>query len=124
MTLIEIAIHCFLVFGYDVGICWTEDRDVAVFDIESTRRDLGQHYRSAIYCAHWRNLLNADLLFASGWITNSRYVASGGEPGLQHVSVRGDGRCRGVVTSHTLGRDRFCLDKFVLNRGRHRSCSV
>ena len=28
-------------------MCWTEDRDVAVFDMEDTRRDLGQHYRYA-----------------------------------------------------------------------------
>ena len=27
-------------------MCWTEDRDVAVFDMEGTRRDLGQHRRS------------------------------------------------------------------------------
>jgi len=26
-------------------MCWTEDRDDAVFDMEDTRRDLGQHYR-------------------------------------------------------------------------------
>ena len=29
-------------------MCWTEDRDGAAFDIEDTRRDLGQHYRSAM----------------------------------------------------------------------------
>ncbi|QDT10507.1 hypothetical protein K239x_24640 [Planctomycetes bacterium K23_9] len=28
-------------------MCWTEDRDGAVFDMEDTRRDLGQHYRYA-----------------------------------------------------------------------------
>ena len=28
-------------------MCWTEDRDVAVFDMEGTRRDLGQHRRYA-----------------------------------------------------------------------------
>ena len=26
-------------------MCWTEDRDVAVFDMEGTRRDLAQHRR-------------------------------------------------------------------------------
>jgi len=29
-----------------VTMCWTEDRDGVVFDMEDTRRDLGQHYRS------------------------------------------------------------------------------
>ena len=35
-------------------MCWTEDRGVADFGMEDTRRDLGQHHRSPAFISQLR----------------------------------------------------------------------